>query len=409
MSSDPWGRVDETGTVYVRTADGEQVVGSWQAGSPDEALAYFERKYEGLVVEIGLLEKRVKTTDLSAKDAQTAIDHLREQVDAHHAVGDLDALRTRLDTLVGQVEARREERKAQRAKQADEARDAKEALVTEAEQLAQSDQWRSAGERLRALVDTWKGLPRLDRKSDDELWHRFSHARSAFSKRRKAHFAQLDAQREDARKTKERLVTEAEALSDSTDWGPTAARYRELMAEWKAAGRAQREHEDDLWNRFRGAQDVFFAARSSLFAERDAEQSENLKLKEELAGEAEKILPVTDLKAARAAFRQLNERWEAIGHVPRDARPKVEGRMHAVERAIQEAEEAEWRRTNPEARARAAGLTGQLQAAVDKLGKQIEQARAQGNDARADKLQKELEGRQALLDQALKGLQEFGG
>ncbi|MFF5304706.1 DUF349 domain-containing protein [Streptomyces sp. NPDC013161] len=409
MSSDPWGRVDETGTVYVRTADGEQVVGSWQAGSPEEALAYFERKYEGLVVEIGLLEKRVKTTDLSAKDAQAAVDHLREQVDAHHAVGDLAALGVRLDKLVETVDARREERKQQRAKQSDEARHSKEALVVEAEELAQSDQWRAAGERLRALVDTWKGLPRLDRKSDDELWHRFSHARSAFSKRRKAHFASLDAQREDARKTKEKLVAEAEGLSASTDWGPTAARYRELMADWKAAGRAQREHEDDLWNRFRGAQDVFFAARSSVFAERDAEQTENLKLKEELAEEAEKLLPVTDLKAARAAFRSINERWEAIGHVPRDSRPKVEGRMHTIERALQESEEVEWRRTNPEARARAEGLTGQLQAAVDKLTGQIEQARAQGNASRADKLQRELEGRQALLEQALKGLQEFGG
>ncbi|MFF8954867.1 DUF349 domain-containing protein [Streptomyces sp. NPDC014894] len=409
MSSDPWGRVDETGTVYVRTADGEKVVGSWQAGTPEEALAYFERKYEGLVVEIGLLERRVKTTDLSAKDAQAAIDHLRQQVDEHHAVGDLEALAKRLNTLVETVDKRREERKVQRAKQHDEARQAKETLVAEAEELAQSEQWRSAGERLRALVDTWKGLPRLDRKSDDELWHRFSHARSAFSKRRKAHFASLDAQREDARKVKERLVAEAESLSGSTDWGVTAARYRELMAEWKAAGRAQRDAEDDLWNRFRGAQDVFFAARSGVFAERDAEQAENLQLKEELAAEAEKLVPVTDLKAARAAFRSLNERWEAVGHVPRDARPKVEGRMHAVERAIQESEENEWRRTNPEARARAAGLTGQLQAAVDKLRGQVDAARAAGNNAKADKLAKELDGRQALLDQALKGLEEFGG
>ncbi|WP_406413321.1 DUF349 domain-containing protein [Streptomyces halstedii] len=409
MSSDPWGRVDETGTVYVRTADGEQVVGSWQAGSPEEALAYFERKYEGLVVEIGLLERRVKSTDLAAKDATAAIDHLRQQVDEHHAVGDLAALGARLDALVATVEARREERKAQKAKQTDESRRAKEALVVEAEELARSEQWRSAGERLRALVDTWKGLPRLDRKSDDELWHRFSHARSAFSKRRKAHFASLDAQREEARKAKEKLVAEAESLSGSTDWGATAARYRDLMTEWKAAGRAQREAEDDLWNRFRGAQDVFFAARGGVFAERDAEQGENLKLKEELAAEAETLVPVTDLKAARAAFRSVNERWEAIGHVPRDARGKVEGRLHAVERALKEAEETEWRRTNPEARARAEGLTGQLQAAVDKLRTQIDTARASGNNSRADKLARELEGRQALLDQALKGLEEFGG
>ena len=409
MSSDPWGRVDETGTVYVRTADGEKEVGSWQAGSPDEALAYYERKYEGLVVEIGLLERRVRTTDLAPKDALAAVDHLRSAVTEAHAVGDLAALGTRLDALVSLVDSRREERKAARAKQSEEAKGAKEQLVAEAEQLAESEQWRTAGERLRALVDTWKGLPRLDRKADDELWHRFSHARSVFSKRRKAHFASLDAQREEARRTKEKLVTEALSLSASTDWGPTAARYRELMAEWKAAGRAQREAEDDLWNRFRGAQDVFFAARSDVFAERDTEQRENLTRKEELVAEAEKLLPVTDLKAARATFRGINERWEAVGHVPRDARPRIEARMHTVERTLQETEEAEWQRTNPEVRARAAGLTGQLQAAVEKLAKQIDAARSAGNNAKADKLQAELDGRQALLDAALKGMGEFGG
>ncbi|MGK5529267.1 DUF349 domain-containing protein [Streptomyces sp. URMC 129] len=409
MSSEPWGRVDETGTVYVRTADGERAVGSWQAGSPEEALAYFERKYDGLVVEVDLLERRVRTTDLATKDAMTAIGHLREQVTDAHAVGDLAALGRRLDELEALVEARREERKAARARQSEEARAAKEALVAEAEELAASDQWRTAGERLRSLVDTWKGLPRLDRKTDDELWHRFSQARSAFSKRRKSHFAALDSQREETRRRKEKLIAEAEALSDSTDWVQTAARYRDLMQEWKAAGRAHRDVEEDLWTRFRAAQDVFFQARGEAFAERDAEHRDNLARKEQLAAEAEKLLPITDLRAARAALRSIGERWEAIGHVPRDARAAIEGRMHVVERAVAEAEEAEWRRTNPEARARAAGLTGQLQDAVNRLREQAERARAQGNTAKAEKLEQELSGRQALLDQALKGLQEFGG
>ncbi|MEZ0089816.1 DUF349 domain-containing protein [Streptacidiphilus sp. EB129] len=409
MTSDPWGRVDDEGTVYVRTAEGERVVGSWQAGSPDEALAYFTRKYEGIAVEIGLLERRVRTTDLAAKDAMTAIEHLRAQVAEGHAVGDLDALAKRLDTLVAEVESRREERRAARAKAQDEAKVAKEALVAESEQLAESTQWREAGDRLRALVDIWKGLPRLDRKSDDELWHRFSHARSAFSKRRKAHFATLDQQRDEARQHKEKLAKEAESLSGSTDWGATAARYRELMTEWKAAGRAQREAEDELWTRFRGAQDVFFQARSSVFDERDAGERENQTLKEALVVEAEALLPIDDLKVAKAALRSVSERWEEIGHVPRDARPKLEARLHTVERAIREAEEAEWQRSNPEARARAQGMTGLLQAAVDKLEKQIEAARAKGDNGRVAKLEAELAGRRELLDQALKGLQEFGG
>ncbi|MEY9873429.1 FtsZ-binding cell division protein ZapB [Streptacidiphilus sp. MAP12-33] len=409
MTSDPWGRVDDEGTVYVRTADGERVVGSWQAGSPEEALAYFTRKYEGIAVEIGLLERRVRTTDLAAKDAQTAIEHLQAQVDEGHAVGDLDALAQRLKALTAEVESRREEKKAQRAKAQEEARGAKEALVAEAEQLVESTQWREAGDRLRALVDTWKGLPRLDRKSDDELWHRFSHARSAFSKRRKAHFAQLDNQREEARLKKEKLVVEAESLVGSTDWGDTAARYRELMAEWKAAGRAQREAEDELWTRFRGAQDVFFQARSAVFDERDAGERENQHAKEALLVEAETLLPIADLKAAKAAYRDLAERWEAIGHVPRDARPRLESRLRHVEQAIREAEEAEWQRSNPEARARAAGMTGLLQAAVEKLEKQIATAEAKGDTRQIAKLQSELDGRRELLAQAQKGLEEFSG
>ena len=409
MTSDPWGRVDDEGTVYVRTAEGERVVGSWQAGSPDEALAYFTRKYDGIAVEIGLLERRVRTTDLAAKDALAAVEHLQAQVAEGHAVGDLEALAKRLQTLVGEVESRREERRAARAKAQDEAKVAKEALVSEAEQLAESTQWREAGDRLRALVDTWKALPRLDRKADDELWHRFSHARSAFSKRRKAHFATLDQQRDEARQHKEKLVKEAEALSGSTDWGATAARYRDLMTEWKAAGRAQREAEDELWARFRGAQDVFFQARSAVFDERDAGERENQTLKEALLVEADALLPIGDLKAAKASYRSISERWEAIGHVPRDARPKLEARLHAVDRAIREAEEAEWQRSNPEARARAQGMTGLLQAAVDKLEKQIEAARGKNDASRVAKLEGELAGRRELLDQALKGLQEFGG
>ncbi|WP_431682063.1 DUF349 domain-containing protein [Kitasatospora sp. KL5] len=409
MSSDPWGRVDEQGTVYVRTAEGERVVGSWQAGSPEEALAYFERKYQGLEAEIGLLEHRVRKTDLAAKEAQVALDHLKAQVAEAHAVGDLDALAKRLDTLSGEIETRQSERRAARAKAQEEARSSKEALVAEAEQLAESTQWREAGDRLRALVETWKGLPRLDRKSDDELWHRFSHARSVFSKHRKAHFAALDSEREHARVAKEKLVAEAEALSDSTEWGETAARYRDLMAQWKAAGRAQRDAEEELWARFRGAQDVFFQARSSAFSERDAEQGENQKLKEALLLEAEAILPITDLKAAKAALRDVNERWEAIGHVPRAARGQLDGRLNAVERAIREAEDAEWKRTNPEAKARAAGMTGLLQQAVDKLQADLDKARAAGNASRVAKLESELAGRQALLEQAQKSLEEFGG
>ena len=287
MTSDPWGRVDENGTVYVKTAAGERTVGSWQAGAPEEALAYFRRKYDALVTEIDLLEQRIKTTDLSPAQAEHSIARLRESVTEAHAVGDLDGLSRRLDNLTGLLGKRREELKIARDQARIHAREVKERIVAEAERIAAEEtHWKNGGDRLRQLVEEWKAAERIDRPTETALWKRLSSARNAFTKRRKAYFSHLEEEREHARLEKERLVAEAEALSGSTDWGPTAAAYRDLMRRWKAAGRAARDVEEDLWARFKGAQDTFFTARSAAFAERDAEFQENAAAKEKLLEEA---------------------------------------------------------------------------------------------------------------------------
>ena len=407
VTSDPWGRVDEDGTVYVRTATGERVVGSWQAGSPDEALAFYRRKYEGLVLEVDLLEHRIKETDLSPKDAAASIERVRTAIDGAAAVGDLDSLLQRVNGLTALVEARRVEYRAARAHAQEEAKAAKERIVAEAEEIAASTNWRVGAERLRVLVTEWKNTARIDRKTDDELWHRLSRARSSFSKRRKAHFATLEVEREEARTRKEKIVAEAESLAASTDWGNTAAQFRALMSEWKAAGRAGRDVEDALWTQFRAAQEQFFGARSEALAERDAGLRDNLARKEELVAEAEALVPVTDHRSARAAMRSIHDRWETIGHVPREARPKIESRLAAVEQAIRETAEAEWRRTNPEARARAEATVSQLRSSIESLDAEAEKARAAGNTRAAETAEEAAAARREWLAEAERTLAEF--
>ncbi|OLE27096.1 MAG: DNA repair protein [Catenulispora sp. 13_1_20CM_3_70_7] len=405
-----WGRVAEDGTVYVRTADGERQVGSWAAGSPDEALAYYQRKFDGLKVEVDLLANRLKQTGPAApspKDTLDKIGKLRESIAGAAAVGDLDGLLARLDGLVELAEQRRAEHKAAREQQQAEARTAKQALAEEAERLAASTEWRVAGDRMKALLEEWKAAPRLDRKTDDELWHRLSQSRSAFAKRRKQHFAELDAQRGEIRAHKEQLIAEAESLQDSTDWNTTAGRFRDLMSEWKTAGRAQRDVEDELWKRFKAAQDTFFAARNAVLDERSGAERENLAAKEVLVAEAEALLPITDHRAARTALRSINERWEAIGPVPRDARGRIEGRLHTVDRAIADAEAAELSRKDPEKRARAEATVEQLRTAIEKLRGQAEKARTAGQEKKAADAEASIAARQEWLAEAEKALEEF--
>jgi hypothetical protein len=401
--------VAQDGTVFVRTPDGERSVGQMPDATPDEALAFFTRRFEDLVFEVELLERRVLAGTMSPEEATGSVRQVRGTVHGAQAVGDLAALEARLDALTERIAEQRKQRQAERARKVESARGDKERIAEEAERLAESDDWRNGANRLRQLLDDWKALPRLEKSADDALWRRFSSARTTYTRRRKAHFAELNEKRDEARSVKERLVTEAESLADSTEWGPTSSRYRDLMKRWKAAGPAPKSVDDQLWKRFRAAQDTFFGARDRANAEQDREFSANAEKKEALLTEAEALLPVTDLRAAKEAFRDIAQRWDAAGKVPRDKMKPLEDRMRKVERAIRGVEDDQWRRSNPEARARAADTVAQLESSIADLEKQRADAEAAGNDRKAKDAADAIEARTAWLTQARKALEEFSG
>lgn len=406
--SHPWGRVANDGTVYVRTAEGERVVGIWQAGSPDEALAFFSRRYDSLATEVTLLERRITTTDLAAGQAKSTIARLRTTIDDAKAVGDLDGLKRRLDALSEKADSRQAEHKAARERARTEAIETKERIVTEAEKLAvEATHWKSSGERLKELLEEWKAAPHGDRTAEAALWKRLSAARSAFAKRRKNYFAALEEERESVRERKQELVNRAEELSGSTDWAATAAAYRELMTSWKEAGRADRASEDDLWKRFRAAQSTFFDARSAAMSAKDNQLRERAAAKEELLAEAEKLLPITDPKSARSALRSIHQRWDKIGSVPREAQDRLEGGLKKVDDAVRKAEDIQWRRTNPEALSRARDTVAQIRTTVEKLEGQLAQAKERGDEAASKRASSALETRRAWLAEAEKTLADL--
>lgn len=377
--SDPnkFGRVDDDGTAWVKTADGERQIGSWQAGDAAEGLAHFGRRYDDLSTEVALLEARLTAGSGDAKKTKAAALALLETLPTAAVIGDIAGLHDRLEIVVEHSEAAaavaKHEKEIERAAHTSR----KEELATEAEQIgSESTQWKNAGDRLREILDEWKTIRGVDRKVDDALWKRYSKARENFNRRRGAHFADLDRERGAAKTRKEELVEQAQALASSIDWGPTAAAFRDLLVDWKAAGRAPRDADDALWKDFKAAQDVFFAARNSAASERDAEFESNATAKEELLAKYGNINPSSDLDGARAALRDLQEKWDALGKVPRDKMQELEGRLRALEKSVRDAVDAQWRRTDPEALARAA----QFRERVAQFDEQAAKARAAGKD-----------------------------
>src|SRR2546423_11418825 len=94
-----WGRVDADGTVYVKTAAGERAVGSWQAGTPEEGLAHFARRFADLATEVDLIEARLGGGTADAAHSLASIRRLRGGLDEAHVVGDVEGLAARLDKL----------------------------------------------------------------------------------------------------------------------------------------------------------------------------------------------------------------------------------------------------------------------------------------------------------------------
>lgn len=392
-----YGRIDADGTVYVKTAEGERVVGSWQAGTPEEGLAHFARRFADLVTEVDLIESRLASGVADPSQAAASVRRLRDSLAEAHVVGDLDGLAARLDKLAQVADEKAVAARAAREEARAQAIARKTALVEEAEQIANtSSGWKAAGDRLRAILDEWRTIRGIDKKTDGELWKRYAAARDAFNRRRGAHFAALDAARKEAQATKEALVAEAEALADSTDWTTTANQLKELMARWKAAPRASKEAEQRLWARFRAAQDSYFTRRSEAFAAREAEQKENLRRRQELVAAAEALDVDADPRAAQAALRDILARWAETGRVRREAAAPLERRLRAVEDKVRQAMDTAWRRTAPSSNP----LLAQMREQVSEAEERLARARAAGDAKRIIEAEEALAAKRQFLELA---------
>lgn len=410
-----FGRVDENNTVFVKVVGGEREVGQYPDADHEQALNYFAKKYLELVESADLLDERLKAGANGETIRQAAVKQREALADAL-VVGDLNALETSLTQLEERAKAAHAQQQKQHEQAREEGRQARAAIVEEAESIAGTDparvQWKNSSKRMNELFDRWKELqsttPRLPKDQDQELWGRFSKARNSFDRHRREFFNELDKRSAEGKRIKEGIVAEAESLSNSTDWRETAAKYRKLVDKWKAAPRARRKEDDALWARFRAAQDVFFNARNAQNEALDAEYQENLKVKEELLEQARALLPIEDIEATRTKLRTIQEKWEDAGRVPRADVSRMEGGLREVERALADAENDEWKRTNPETKARTSGVMAQLEDALEDLRKELEAAREKGDSKRVAQAEEALNTKQAWYDQLSKTAQELG-
>ncbi|MEI2727936.1 MAG: DUF349 domain-containing protein [Candidatus Nanopelagicales bacterium] len=392
-----FGEVGPDGTVFLRLPDGSQrEVGQWAAGDAQAGLEFFARKYADLVTEIDVAAKRLADDRSTPAQAAAIVERVRKSVLEPSFVGDMAALVARIGQLEVLINVKKESLAEAKEANKKSALEAREKLVAEAEKLADSKSWKVTTERFTAIVEEWKAIPRYDRAKENELWKQISSARTTFDKARRAHYSELDATRTQAKDAKEKLVKKAQELSSSKDWQKTTVEYRKLLDQWKKAGRAGKA-DDKLWDQFRAAQDVFFSARNEVFAEQNEEEKKALAVKEELLVEAEKLVPVKDLGAAKKALRSIQDRWDKAGRVPRNDVRRIEARLKKVEDEIRSSESTKWKTKNPELQGRANDTVTRFREAVEKRERALQRAKDAGDAGAISKAESELDGAKAML------------
>lgn len=408
-----FGRVDEEGTVYVREGSRERAVGQYPGVPEAEAIALYVRRYADLRAQLSLFEARIDS--LSIKEIDQNLATLKQALHEPAAVGNTQSLRDHLGRVREKANQARSRIEGERRAAKEKALTDRQALVAKAEALAEKDpekvQWRQAWDTLNQILTDWKTLqaqaPRIDHAAEDDLWKRLSKARATLDRKRRHFYSEQEKRFGAAKAAKEQIVAEAEKLANSREWGQTAAAFRGLMDRWRDAGRAARKDDDALWAGFQAARETFFSARDSHFEAADSEQKTNLEAKLAIIADAEKLLPIKDLQAAKSAMRRLQDKFDEIGHVPRSEMSAVEARMKAVEDAIRSEEDDRWKRSNPEARARTQSMVSQLEATIAELRTQLLEAQASQDSKKVASVKEALAAREAWLEQVHKSASDL--
>jgi hypothetical protein len=378
-SADAFGRVDDDGTVSVREGESWRAVGSFPDGTRDEALAYFTRKFDDLEATVSLAEQRVKA-GAAVRDITKQLDRLDKGLVEPAAVGDIVALRERVQALrekLPTLEAKQDE--ASQAAVA-EALAHREKIVADMEAIASQDpskvRWKQATTTMTELFEAWQSHqqtgPRVPKKTADELWTRFRTARNTLEKARRAFFQDLDKASKEAKTAKKDLIAAAEALVEKGAAGITS--YRNLLAQWKEAPRASKSVEDGLWAQFKKAGDALYGAKAEEDKRDDETNAVNAESKKALLAEFADVLSLTDRDQASQRLRTFHTRFAALGPVPKKDLRAIDDQVKKLDAHVKSLEQEFWTKNDPEKKARSESMTGQLTAAIEELESKIQGA-----------------------------------
>ncbi|MDR2799023.1 MAG: DUF349 domain-containing protein [Bifidobacteriaceae bacterium] len=350
-----FGRVDSDGTVWLIESNGERVVGQFKVKQPKDALDFYVKRYLDLVDRLTLFETRIKISNVKKGELDKTIENFKKELESPSVIGDIQKLRDRLDKIAGEAEIAKAEIDKNKAVEIQKTIEKRIKIINDAHNivsgLKDKINWKETSEKFANLLNLWsseqKNAPRIPKEIEEELWQKFSQSRRIFEDKKREFFQSLNKSSQLAKKAKEKIIEKAKVLSESDKIEDAQEGFRNLIKDWKNAGRARRSVDDKLWEEFKGYMDTFYDKKGSADAALDEEYEKNYEAKMAVLEEAKKHLPVKNPKIARQKFRAYMSRIADLGKVPSSKVKSFREETDKIEKAISDAEKDAWNKSDP--------------------------------------------------------------
>ncbi len=261
------------------------------------------------------------------------------------------------------------------------ASEAKEKLISRAEQLATTTDWKKGGEEFKSLLTEWKAVGRGEKSADAAQWERFKAAREKFNSARSAYFEKRQREWASNKAAKERIVSQAESLAGSSDLRSASEQMRRLGEEWKQVGPCEKGDNDRLWARFNQARTRLRDRKQQDFEKRQREWASNKAAKESLIYQMSLLVNYNDYRAAKDQARQLDTQWRAIGPCAKEDRDRLWQQYKSAKDQLFEAAKRAGEQRKAEARQRAQERVWRLEEQLRNVENALQ--RAEENYSRA--------------------------
>ena len=189
--------------------------------------------------------------------------------------------------------------------------------------------WEKHTKQIIEIQAQWKTIGFAPQKMNVKIFERFRAACDDFFAQKAEYFKSLKAKFAENAAKKQKLVEQAQALQDSTDWKSTSDKLIALQKEWKTIGMVPKKLGDQLWNDFLSACNKFFEARNAANAGTRSAERENLARKRDIIAQLKAIAEEAG-DNLQEKVQQLVDEYQSVGHVPFKEKDKLYAEYHAV-------------------------------------------------------------------------------